>query len=142
MIGLATADLARRIRQVDTPAPLTVIDTGGGRPEISLGALNAADAAIVPITPSVLDALELGATLDLATKTVTPAAVLITRARANTLALRELRAVLEDQDLPVLHTVIPDRQGIARAAGAPLEQRWVNLHAEVLDEITDAIKEE
>jgi len=142
VIGLATPDLARRLRQLDTPARFTIIDTGGGRPEISLGALNTADVAIVPITPSVLDVLELGATLDLATKTVTPAAVLITRAQANTIALRELRAVLEDQELPVLRTVIPDRQSIARAAGAQLDQRWVDLHADVLDEIINAIKED
>ncbi len=141
VIGLATADVGRRIEQLG-PSPFTVIDTGAGRPDISLAALGAADAAIVPVTPSVLDALQLGATLDLAAKTATPAAVLITRARANTVALRELRAVLEDQQLPVLRTVIPDRQSLARAAGARVDRHWVDLYADVLEEILDAIKED
>ncbi len=141
VIGLATADVGRRLDQLG-PSPFTVIDTGAGRPDISLAALGAADAAIVPVTPSVLDALQLGATLDLAAKTATPAAVLITRARANTVALRELRAVLEEQQLPVLRTVIPDRQSLARAAGVRADRHWVDLHADVLEEILDAIKEE
>lgn len=140
VVGLPTPDIARRLRQLGV-SPFTVIDTGAGRPDISLAALGAADVAIVPITPTVLDALQLGATLDLAAKSATPAAVLITRARANTVALRELRAVLEDQELPVLRTVIPDRQGLARAAGARLDQRYIDLHTDVLDEIIDAIKE-
>lgn len=139
VVGMATTHLPQRLAQLGGDWPVTVIDTGAGQPELSLAALVAADVALIPVSPAMLDIFQLGMTLELPRRTGTPIAILITRARYGSLSLKTLRDLLEAQALPVLATVVPERQELARAPGEKPSPKWVGLHAAILAEIEEAL---
>ena len=82
------------------------------------------------------------ATLDVAGESGCPAAVLLTRARANTRALAAAREALEEAELPLIEAVVPQREAIAGAYGARPVGLALDLYADVLTELEAALPEE
>jgi hypothetical protein len=109
----------RRLAAMAADYAIVVIDTPPGDLSIVRAAIRAGDVVLVPCQPALMDLDRLSPTLDLATEAGKPAAVLLTRCRANTLSLAGARDALDNADLPVLTAVIPQREQIAAEYGEP-----------------------
>lgn len=121
-IGLPVRDLDRRLRDLATDYEHTVIDTPPADAAIARGALLAADAAVIPIPPSLMDLDRLRPTLELiaAVEPVNPEltfTALLTRVRHATRSARAARELLVELGVPVLDTEIPLREAFATAFG-------------------------
>ena len=107
-------DFAKR---VPTDVEWAVLDTPPGDQKIIQAAAKWADLIILPTRPGALEMLQLGPVLDLARTTNTPAAVLVTQARAGVKENEETAEALSDAGAFVFDAQIPMR---ARTARLPL----------------------
>jgi chromosome partitioning protein len=121
VVALPVKDLHRRLPAIAEPYAHVVIDTPPSHVPIVESALRAADVALVPIQPTVLDMDRLTATLDLVSDAQALgrlyATVLLTRTRARTRSLEAARDVLGEYGLRVLGAEVPQRETLAAAFG-------------------------
>jgi len=96
-----------------------VVDTPPGDVASVRAGMAAADAVVIPLSPTILDVERIGPTIRLlgeveADGADRPFAALLVRARAGTRAVGEVRAALAGYGVPVLGPVVPLREGIAQ----------------------------
>lgn len=137
VVALPVKDLHRRLPALAEPYAHVVIDTPPGHAAIVSSALRAADVALVPIQPTVLDVDRVAATAELISDAQAlgelRAVVLLTRTRARTKALDAAREVLAEYGLHVMAADVPQRESIAAAFGDRLED--LGPYDEVLAEL-------
>ena len=111
VIGLPVKDLHKRVAQFAKDYTHIVMDTPPGEIAIVRGALLAADAALLPIPPSLLDLDRLRPTLELLEEVEhfngIEVHVLLTRVRRGTKSAAAAREVLHELGLPVLDAEVP-----------------------------------
>jgi len=139
VIPLGTVELERRLAAIAGDFAHVVIDTPPGDLGIVRAAIRAGDVVLVPCQPALMDLDRLSPTLDLATEAGKPAAVVLTRCRANTLSLAGARDALDNADLPVLSSVIPQREQIAAEYGERPGWLPLALYGAVLIELESAL---
>lgn len=98
-----------------------VIDTPPAAPNIIGSALSIADLVVVPTSPSTLDLSTVDATVAAATRSGTPAVVLLTRTR-RTRSVGEAEESLRSAGLQMLRTHVPLREALAMAFGQPVRE--------------------
>ncbi len=138
-VSLPTADLPRRLSGIASGYGTVIVDTPPGQLGIVQAAARAADAVVVPCQPTLMDLDRMRVTVEVAAELGRPTAVLLTRTRAGTRALAAAREALEAAELPVLSTVIPQREAISAAYGERPKGETLALYAGVLDEIEAAV---
>ncbi len=133
------ATLARSLK--GTPTGSRVIDTPPGHPETIRQAIAAADLVLIPSQPWVGDLKRAIPSLTEATRTGTPAMVLLTMTDARTIDDDGAREILDTLELPTLDAHIPRAVAIGRAWGAPLTffqlEPWRAALAEVRELLDD-----
>lgn len=139
VVSLPTRDLARRIPQLNTAGNPVVIDTPPGNLTIVEGAAAAADVVLIPFQPTLMDLDRIHSSLEVATGAGRPAALLLSRVRANTKAAQSAREALESADLPILDAVIPQREVLAAIYGVRPAPAALEPFAAVLDELEAAL---
>ena len=118
VVGLPVRDLHRRLPALAQGYAHVVIDTPPTEVAIVRSALLAADTAIIPLSPSMLDLDRLKATIELLaeiepTNEVAPHA-LLTRVRQGTKSLDAARDILTELGLPVIGEIpLRERYGTA-----------------------------
>ncbi len=115
VVSLATRQLGNRVGRLQ--ADHVVIDCGPGDADIMAQAIEVADLVLVPAQPRLADLQQVTPVIDQALNAGTPAAVLLSRTRARTRSLAGALEALEAADVPVLETVVPEREGIGAAYG-------------------------
>lgn len=138
VVSLPTPDLARRLTGISGGYPVTIIDTPPGHLPIVTAAARAAALVLVPCQPTLMDLDRIGSTLAVANDHGVPAAVVLTRARAGTRALVAALDALDAAGLPVLKTVVPQRELIAAAYGTRPGAKGLALYSDVLTELEAA----
>ena len=138
-VALPTPDLGRRLEGITAGYSWVVIDTPPGHLAIVQAATRAATVMVVPCQPTLMDLDRVRATLDVARDCGCPAAVLLTRARANTKALVAAREALEEAELPLIEAVVPQREAIAGAYGGRPAGPALDLYGAVLAELEAAL---
>ena len=133
------ATLARSL--TGTPPGSRVIDTPPGHPETIRQAIAAADLVLIPSQPWVGDLKRAIPSLTEATRTGTPAMVLLTMTDARTLDDEGARGILDTLELPTLDAHVPRAVAIGRGWGAPLTffqlEPWRAALAEVRELLDD-----
>jgi chromosome partitioning protein len=126
-ISLPVKDLHRRVNELRQDYETVVIDTPPGEGDIAItrAALMAADAVIVPLSPTLLDSDTLVATVDLLAETEPldrkrPFAVVLTKVRRGTKSAASIRQALSDISVPVLEAEVPLRESISLSFGHPI----------------------
>jgi chromosome partitioning protein len=126
-IGLPVKDVHRRVHELSRDFATIVIDTppGAGDIAITRAALMAADAVVVPLSPTLLDSDTLVATVDLLAETEPverkrPFAVVLTKVRRGTKSSGSIRQALTELNVPVLTTEVPLRESISLGFGHPI----------------------
>jgi chromosome partitioning protein len=126
-IGLPVKDLHRRVHELAQDYATVVIDTPPGEGDIAItrAALMAADAVIVPLSPTLLDSDTLVATVDLLAETEPldrerPFAVVLTKVRQRTKSAASIRQALIDLGVPVFVAEVPLRESISLSFGHPI----------------------
>jgi len=126
VVALPVRDLHRRLPQLAGNYRHLVVDTPPGDAAIVRGALLAADLALLPIPPSLMDLDRLMPTLELLSEVepLNPVRVLVllTRVRRNTRSARAAREALAELGMPVMEAEIPLREAYAAAFGLPVER--------------------
>lgn len=118
----ATKDLNRWLPAAAEGYDHVVIDTPPGHPEIVTSAALAAEVALIPVPPSLMDFDRLSPTIDLLAN-VEPlnptlsVQVLLTRLRSGTNTSKFAREVLSELGLPILAAEVPLRESYAVAFG-------------------------
>ncbi len=111
VIGLPVKDLHKRVGQFARDYTHIVIDTPPGEIAIVRSALLSADAALLPIPPSLLDLDRLRPTLELLEEVEhfngIAIHVLLTRVRRGTKSATAAREVLNELGLPILNAEVP-----------------------------------
>lgn len=141
VIPWSGADLAKRVKSVAGDYDHIVIDTPGQRDDLLRQAVMVVDELIVPLGPTPMEVSDLAQTFAIAGEVEAlnevDIRVLITRARTNTVSLRETLALLEERDIPRFQTVIHAREAYAGAFGSIPDQ--LGEYAALLDELTTAV---
>lgn len=106
---------ARSISARRDNTDFSIIDCPPGNPAIIEAALKAADAVIIPTSPSAIEVQRMWETLELIRDT--PAAVLLTSAQLNTRTLSDLQGALNAAQVPTFTNIICARQAIKRMWG-------------------------
>jgi chromosome partitioning protein len=126
-IGLPVKDLHRRVHELAQDYATVIIDTPPGEGDIAItrAALMAADAVVVPLSPTLLDSDTLVATVDLLAETEPlererPFAVVLTKVRQRTKSAASIRQALTDLGVPVLTAEVPLRESISLSFGHPI----------------------
>jgi chromosome partitioning protein len=126
-IGLPVKDVHRRVHELSRDFATIVIDTppGAGDIAITRAALMAADAVVVPLSPTLLDSDTLVATVDLLAETEPlererPFAVVLTKVRRGTKSVGSIRQALTELGVPVLTAEVPLRESISLGFGHPI----------------------
>ena len=119
------AALAGAVAAAALAYDVVVIDTPPGDPAVLAAALSGATGALLPVAPTRGDALRVRATLRVARRALDDGATfwmrgVVTRARAGTRSLGELRTALAACGLPACQTEIPLRENLAQAPGRPV----------------------
>ena len=78
-------------------------------------AVNNADLVVIPSSPSRIDLDQAAGVKDLCDRRGIPAAILLCRTEANTTALRDALAWIDDAGIACFETLIPKRQDILNA---------------------------
>lgn len=138
-VALPTADLARRLDGIAGSYGTVLIDTPPGQLGIVQAAARAADVVVVCCQPTLMDLDRMRATIEVVGDQGRPAAVLLTRVRLRTRALDGARDALEAAELPVLQTIIPQREAIAAAYGTRPAGTALALYVAVLQEVENAL---
>jgi chromosome partitioning protein len=138
-IALPARDLHRRLRDLAPDYSHIVIDTppGEGDVPITRSALLAADVALVPLSPTLIDSDTLASTVQLLAETEPaegdrPFAILLTKVRAGTRSSHGIRVALAEMGVPVLDAEVPLRESLALAFGNPIHD--TEVYAGVLSE--------
>ena len=118
--------------------PHVVIDTPPADPEIVAAAIEVADLVLVPTSTSTLDLSRLQATIDLASRSGKPAAVLLTRTR-RTRSVGATEDSLRSAGVRLLRTHIALREALAMGFGQPVRQLhgYELVTAELLDTLPE-----
>jgi chromosome partitioning protein len=138
-VSLPTPDIGRRLDGIAAGYRTVVIDTPPGHERILEAAMQAADVAVVPTQATLMDLDRISHTLGLANRAGTQAALLLTRARTGTKAVGAAVETLEAADLPVLSTIVPQREAYAAAFGTRPSGQLLDIYRQVLDELEDAL---
>ena len=96
---------------------VVIVDCPPGMPTIIEAAINAADVIIIPVSPSGIEVSRMWDTIDVAQAKGKDFGVLLTSVMLNTKTLNEILDALNDEDIPVYKTRIPQRQDIKRLWG-------------------------
>jgi chromosome partitioning protein len=101
-----------------------LIDTPPGHPEVTAEALRAADEALIRMGPSPVEVAQLAATLTLiaATRPDLPVLILLNRVKPHTLLAAGVRAILAEDDLPVMDAEIADREAYPHPVTEPVTE--------------------
>lgn len=122
VIPWATSDLAKRVQAIAGDYAHVVIDTPGQRDDLLRQAVLVADQLIVPLGPTPMEVSDLAQTFQIAgeVEALHPVDihVLITRARAGTVSLRETLALLDEREIPRFTSLIHAREAYAGAFGS------------------------
>lgn len=143
VVAMPVTNLHRQLEPVAARHEHVVIDTPPGHVGIVASALRAVQLVLVTVQPTVLDMDRLNATLDLVHEAKglrddLEARVLLTRVRRGTRSQRDVRDVLNEDQVPVLRTEIPQREAIALAGGTVVTD--LGEYAELLDELKAGVK--
>ncbi len=126
VVALPVRDLHKRVPQLAGGYKHLVVDTPPGDAGIVRSALLAADLALLPIPPSLMDLDRLMPTLELLSEVepMNPVRVLVllTRVRRNTRSARAAREALAELGMPVMETEVPLKEVYASAFGLPVER--------------------
>ncbi len=136
-VGASTTEALRGLAKLARDADI-LIDTPPGDGRLVRAALGVADVALVPVRPSLLDLDRLEATMADVRDSGTPAAVLLTQARAGTRSLSAAREVLDGLGLPLLATVIPAREAVVASFGTGPDLRTLAFYQAALAELMAA----
>jgi chromosome partitioning protein len=138
IVHLPDPKLAGRLPNADR----IVIDCSPRDHNITDAAIALADLVVVPTATTSADMERTWATLDLAARLGTPAAVLLVRARPLTLSFRAALEALADEKVTVLEARIPQREALAVAWGHQLGAKayGYDLAARQVEELIAAIK--
>lgn len=133
---LAKGDIGQRItRGVARTADRIVIDTAPNKTRY-IDACKASDIALIPVTPTVMDLMEVANAADLATQHNAQPLVVINRARSDRRKdIDEAREHITDQGYTVLDTAIPDRALIAHRIGLAPTPTLTDLYTQLAHEI-------
>lgn len=141
VVGLPVRDLHKRLDRIAEGYEHVVIDTPPTDVAVVRSALFAADTAIIPLSPSMLDLDRLRATIELLadvepTHPIVPYA-LLTRVRAGTNSAAGARAILGELGVPLLGE-IPLREAHANGFGlTPSDpEGW---YGRAVDALCDAV---
>ncbi len=144
-IALPARDLHRRLRDLAPDYSHIIIDTppGEGDVPITRSALLAADVALVPLSPTLIDSDTLTSTVQLLAETEPtegdrPFAILLTKVRAGTRSSQGIRAALGEMGVPVLDAEVPLRESLALAFGNPIHD--TEVYADVLSETLTLVR--
>lgn len=113
---------------------LTIIDTPPGTAQVIQEAIDAADLVIVPTGVSPLDVRRVWPTLEITAHR--PTAVLLTGVDLRTRLADEVRALLENEGVPVIGTPILRREDVRRAYGTTPARLYG--YDDVLSELMEA----
>lgn len=116
VVHLPDPKLAERLPKADR----LVIDCSPRDHRITDAAIAAADLVVIPTATTAADMERTWASLDLAARLATPAAVLLVKVRAGTRSLAAAAEALADEHVTVLDARIPQREALAVAWGQPL----------------------
>ncbi|QDK03471.1 ParA-like dsDNA partitioning protein [Mycobacterium phage Lucyedi] len=109
-------DVVESPTRLDLEKELVIMDTPPGTSRNIQSAIDIADLAIVPCGCSPIDVERVWPTLDMTVKQC-PAVVLLTQVDLRARLWEKVRSLLEKEGVPVMTTVIPQRQSIRRAFG-------------------------
>ncbi|AHG23818.1 ParA-like partition protein [Mycobacterium phage EagleEye] len=109
-------DVVESPTRLDLDRELVIMDTPPGTSRNIQSAIDIADLAIVPCGCSPIDVERVWPTLDMTVKQC-PAVVLLTQVDLRARLWEKVRSLLEKEGVPVMTTVIPQRQSIRRAFG-------------------------
>jgi chromosome partitioning protein len=135
VLSLPTPDLGRRLDRIVSSYPATVIDTPPGHSRIITSAVAMADLVIVPCQPSTADLDRLGPTLQLIGETRTPTLVVLNRIRPGTLSLSAALESLDDDEVGVAESMVPQREAISTMFGRRPGVALTRVGSELLEEI-------
>lgn len=116
VVHLPDPKLAERLPKANR----LVIDCSPRDHRITDAAIAAADLVVIPTATTAADMERTWASLDLAARLATPAAVLLVKVRAGTRSLAAAVEALADEHVTVLDARIPQREALAVAWGQPL----------------------
>ena len=122
-VAMPGASLHETIGDVAASYGCVVVDTPPGHLPIVRSALMAASLTVVPLQPTKLDVSRAGAMVQLAQEAREAGGrfalrFLLTRTRARTRSISEIRGVLETGGLDLFGCEIPQREAIARTPGS------------------------
>lgn len=126
---------ARRPLDIGGDQELTVVDTPPGTAQVIQEAIDIADLVVVPTGASPLDIRRVWPTLEITAHR--PTAVLLTGVDLRTRLADEVKALLENEGVPVVKTPIVRREGIRRAFGATPDHLYG--YDDVLNELMEAL---
>ena len=96
---------------------VVIVDCPPGMPTVIEAAINAADVILIPVSPSGIEVSRMWDTIEVAQAKGKDFGVLLTSVMLNTKTLNEILDALNDEDIPVYKTRIPQRQEIKRLWG-------------------------
>ena len=108
------ADLHELNGRLDEPVDWILIDSAPYGRALD-EAVNNADLVVIPSSPSRIDLDQAAGVKDLCDRRGIPAAILLCRTEANTTALRDALAWIDDAGIACFETLIPKRQDILNA---------------------------
>jgi chromosome partitioning protein len=126
---------ARRPLDIGEAQELTIVDTPPGTAQVIQEAIELADLVVVPTGASPLDVRRVWPTLEITAHR--PTAVLLTGVDLRTRLADEVKALLENEGVPVIGTRIVRREGIRRAFGSTPSQ--LHGYDDVLNELMEAL---
>lgn len=100
---------------------VVIVDCPPGMPTVIEAAINAADVILIPVSPSGIEVSRMWDTIEVAQAKNKEFGVLLTSVMLNTKTLQEVLAALDDEEIPVYKTKIPQRQDIKRLWGTNCE---------------------
>ncbi len=141
VMGLPTRDVHRKLRGFENDYEHVVIDTPPGEIAIARSALMAADTALVPVQATAMDLDRVMPTISLIAE-VEPLndltfSILLSRVRRISREGRDARAAMEEAELPVMRTEVPQLGFYADAFGEPFGEdlgEYERVAAELLGE--------
>mgnify|MGYP002754158123 FL=1 len=96
---------------------VVIVDCPPGMPTVIEAAINAADVILIPVSPSGIEVSRMWDTIEVAQAKGKDFGGLLTSVMLNTKTLNEILNALNDEDIPVYKTRIPQRQDIKRLWG-------------------------
>jgi chromosome partitioning protein len=140
-VGLATADLPRRLAGLDAAnRAVVVIDTGPSNVAVLRSALSVCDVAVLPCRPSPSDTSRVWATRELCEAAGVPVLTVLTFTRSGTLSRVAAREALKSQGVRVAKVELPQRESISRAFGEPVVGELADFGAALFLELTRLVK--